>query len=259
MRATLIAIVPDQRVYSAPLSIHMIAPQGNDATVWRLLQTEDAARFLHGSVILLPPAYPANSARVMADFRAIVANYPTSFYSPYLCTAMAAYQTAQGQVNATAQTACAEAATSLVSINGQLYLVRPQTADLAVDTGSVTATAQQEDLEHVVMLVQEWVDAWNTRDIERYAQLYSYRTFFRQDWEAGEGNRSYIRSRKRVEALFIENGALTVEIVGFTIGTDEITADVVSRFERTKADYTFSTMHFVLDEDRVWRLDAPGF
>ena len=52
---------------------------------------------------------------------------------------------------------------------------------------------------------------------------------------------------------------LTVEMIGFTIGANEISADVVGRFERGSLSYSFDMMRFVLDDDGVWRLYSPGF
>ena len=249
LRATLIEILPDRVVYSAPLAIQLVAPQGNDATVWRLLQTEQAAQFLQ-------KAYTNHPEKVLPTFTSILAAYPESVYAPYLRIALAAYQATQPQSGEAAGTAQNAAAITLASINEEVYLVYPQT-DRAM--GGAAGAVQPDTIKTVVTVAKAWVEAWNARDIERLAQLYSYQTFFRQDWEAGEGNRSYQRTRKRIEALFTENGLVMVELVGFTIGAKEITADVVGRFEHGKATHAFETMRFVLDDDGVWRIYSPGY
>lgn len=248
LRAVLHHIIPHETLISAPIAIEMFAPQGIDAQIWRLLQTEDAADFLqNGSA--------RNPELIAADFAAILAIYPDNFYAPAMRAAIMTYQTTQPQNGDALQAAQRIAPLTLLSVNEQLFLARS-----TAEGGANGANLSNKDiLADVIGLTNKWTDAWNERDLDRYAGSYSYHNYIRQDWETGPGNRPYEKLRKRMETLFAENGTLKVEIIGFTVDSNEITADVVGRFERGSKNYAFDKMRFVLDDDGVWRIYSPGY
>jgi hypothetical protein len=249
LRAVLQNIIPNETLISGPISIEVLAPQGNDAQIWRLLQTQNSAVFLQ-------TGYCSDPEKIASRFSLLLEKYPHSLYAPLMQTAIEMDQEIRGMKDATVQAANTESLPSLHEVNGLLYLVQTKVDD------SVRATAVNDDvvLRQVIDGINSWVDAWNKRDFKSYAQSYSYQAYIRQDWQMGPGNRLYDERRQWTENSFAEKGTLAVDIIGFTVNTDEIIVEVVGQFSPGSGrNDTFSTMRFVKDDDGVWRIASPGF
>lgn len=248
LRAVLNDILPNVLLVSAPLTVAMLAPQGVDAQLWRLLQTEDAASFLQtGS---------ARNAMVVERFQAIVAQYPDSFYAPLMSAALGPAYTATITPKPQTQAANFLSHPLIRKIDEQLYLVRSTSEVNSRPANSIDG----EILNKIIDAVRVWVDAWNNRDMERYVQSYSFTTTFRQKWEKGPGNLNHDTIRERLPGTFQSKGIVSVDIIGFNMGTEEIILEIVGRFEpgSGQGDF-FDTMRFIKDDDSVWRLVSPGW
>lgn len=241
LRMVLDNIVPNQRLTTTAVQIEVVEPTGLDKQVWRLLQTEEAASFLHNG-------YVSNPKQVIANFNAILVQYPNSFYASYLQMALNVSHSQHNKAETEIQTANVNSLPAIRMVNDQLYFVRSTTDDDIRAANNV----DEQTLNQIIDMIHMLVDAWNNRDFDSYVQLYSRQTKTWQDWQTGSESLTYLKLNEGVQSLFSSTGTITVEIIGFTIGTDDIIVDVIPHF--TGKQFVFNGMRFVQDEDGVWRL-----
>lgn len=248
LRMVLDGIVPDERLTTAEVQIEIVEPVGSDKQIWRLLQTEEAASFLHNG-------YVPNPKQVIANFTTILKQYPNSVYAQHLQIAL---NSIPQPVKAETAVQAVDASISpiILTINEQLYIVRSLVKS---DIRSASRT-NEETLNAILDAIQLWVNAWNNRDIEHYVQSYSFTTTFRQKWEKGPGNLNHDAIQERLPGTFDSKGLVTVDIIGFNIGEEEVILDVVGLFESGSGQGdVFDTMRFTKDDDNIWRLVSPGW
>jgi hypothetical protein len=242
VRAVLSDIVPGTKILAGPIPIRMQEPSGIDVQIWRLLQTEDVANFLQtGST---------RNQSIINRLRTIVRQFPDSSYAPMIHAALESVD--ENNIVSESETQSANAQSLVLRIvDDQLYFVS-STVNANVRAAS---SIDEETLNQIIDTIHVWADAWNNRDSDRYVQILSRQTKTWQDWQSGRESRLYYKQNQRVQFLFSSTGTVTIEIIGFTIDSEKITVNVTPHF--TGQQLVFNTMHFVQDEDGVWRLAAP--
>ncbi len=224
------------------VQIELLQPTGQNAIVWKQLRQYDNAidyqRNYDGGFKfngLLP----------------VVARFPNSIYAQNIMEKFAEIEPIPTKQESQVQSATAnQTGQKIVMVADQQFIVEI--------LPSVSVEDEAALLNELIQLVEQWTSAWNNRDLQAYAESYSHSTYTRQYWEAGSNTIHYNELRERVENLFVKNGKMTVEFFDFTIGTDEVTANVAGSFEQSN-QYTFDTIGFVKDDDGVWRLTSPGW
>ncbi|MCB0121928.1 MAG: hypothetical protein KDE58_06765 [Caldilineaceae bacterium] len=222
--------------------VEIIQPTGQNAIVWsQLRQHDNAIDYQHN----YDDGFRFNG------MLPLLAQFPDSVYAQNIKEKFA-----ETPLIPTKQSSQVESATvnqpelRSVAVADQSYVVKT--------LPSATVENEAELLSELIQLVEQWTGAWNNRDLQAYAESYSYSTYTRQHWEGGASTIHYNELRDRIEALFVKNGKMTVELFDFTIGTDEVTANVAGSFEQSNR-YIFDTIGFAKDDDGVWRLTSPGW
>ena len=240
LKAELVNFVENQHPVSAPIEIKVSAPKGGDAAVWRLLQTKDAAYFLH-------TGQPLTGSTDVKSFEQILARYPESTYSGYLQSSLEVHRAFAPKM---AQEAPLTEARTL-DVAGRTLLVKAPSA-LAVATTHVA-------VQQIIDLVDGWVRAYNSQDIPQLIQHLSRSHSLRKKWEQGEGDPDRATAVRRLKGAFAATGGLSMDVIGVEVGDQAASADVLVQSERSDQANSSRVMKFVRDDDAVWRIEDAGF
>jgi hypothetical protein len=219
--------------------IEVVQPTGSDEIVWKQLRQYETA-------IAYQKIYDGGFD--IDNLPSVLKQFPNSIYARNIEARFGELQSKLTKQDTDSQSILSnrQRQTS-ITIDNQQILVNVEPSASAVNETIITT--------RIVPLVNQWVDAWNSRDFDSYAQLHSRQTKTWQDWQSGPESRLYYKQNQRMQSLFSAMGTVMVEIIGFTVGTEEIVVNVIPSF--TGQQLIFNNMHFVQDEDGVWRLAAP--
>ncbi len=241
LRVKLYRIVPDKTFYTESVKIEIVAPTGADATVWKLLQTEDAAYFLHTGCSLIH-----NDIGIMKEFEQIIARYPDSAYTPYMQRSVNIFRSMKKRKGLLRQ-----ADVRLVNIKDRTFMLRTRSGNIRPGKSDM-----MKDTDAILKLADLWLQAYNANDIPRMFQYISRKLTVRQKWERAS-DRVRQRLVRRFTEYFSERGVASLAIVRITHEQDTVTADVTVTFEQKEAN-PFKKMKFVKDDDGIWRVHT-GF
>lgn len=244
LRVELINILPDQRFVSDPIQITVVTPQGGNATVWKLLQTEESAYFLH-------TGFPREDTHIVKEFEQISTRYPNTTYTPYMRASLDKFYAMEAQLGSAIQAADAKIDQEIVVVQNQPLMVETQSGLPDTNRGATTQA--------IVKLMNDWVKAYNAQNIPQFVQYFSLETTIRQKWEQGPGDRDRETIDNRFREAFISTGGISVEIVRLVVEDRRATADVVVSFERATEIAPHQTMKFELDDDGTWTILDAGF
>ncbi len=242
LRVRLSNIIPDEIIYTESIRVKVVAPKGTDAAVWKLLQTKDAAYFLHTG---RPRSY--NDISILKEFEQIIARYPNSAYAPYMQRSLNIFRTGMKKRKGLLR----QADVRLVNIKERTFMLRTRPGNIRSGKSDI-----MKETDAIMKLADLWLQAYNANDIPRMFQHISREVVVRQKWE-----RASDRVRKglvrRFTKYFSERGTASLSIVRFTHEEDTVTADVTVTFEHKETN-PFKKMKFVKDDDGIWRVHT-GF
>ncbi|HYC00972.1 MAG TPA: hypothetical protein VEC57_17695 [Candidatus Limnocylindrales bacterium] len=212
IRVQVLEMSPSHPLLSDPVEIEMRAPTGENAKVWRLLQSPDYARFLHtGS--------PGRAPQVAAGVARVLERYPHSLYAVDLETGLERQRSLAGPA-----ARAAEPDVSIAEIEGRDVLV--QTA------GPVPRASAAGDAQAVIDAVQAWTSAYNSGDAAAVVQQLSRNHPLRARWAQGEGDADRAAAVAEVERSVAASGRISSDVIGVEINGENANARTIFRAER---------------------------
>ncbi|HYC00578.1 MAG TPA: nuclear transport factor 2 family protein [Candidatus Limnocylindrales bacterium] len=238
VRAEVVNVAPSQRLFTNTIAIRMRAPSGTDAQVWRMLQNEASARFLHSG-------FADAGSREAAALAEIVERYPASVYAPVIERSLQIHEKSAGP-----QTRAAAGTAEVVTLPGKTFV--------ATASPSVPPPAVQEASRSIAEIVNAWQRAWNARDAARLMQLLVISHDLRRKWDQGAGDADHEAAVRQLESAFSALGELTIEVVRTSFGGEAASADVLVTASNAQPAVTSRTMRLAR-EGGAWRISEVGF
>jgi len=240
LRAELIDFVDNQRPVSPSIEIKFSAPKAADAAAWRLLQTKEAAYFLHSG-------QPLTVSTDVKSFEQILARYPESTYAGYLQSSLEVHR----QFAPKAAQAAPLVQSRALDVAGRSLIVKSP-AGLAVTTTDAA-------VQRIIDRVSGWVSAYNGQDIPQLIQHLSRTHSLRKKWEQGEGDADRTMAVRRLQKAFAATGRVSMDVIGADVGSQAASADILMHAERADPVDSNLVMKFVRDADGLWRIIEVGF
>jgi ketosteroid isomerase-like protein len=238
LRAELIGIMPNQRVVSEPIEIELVLPQGEDRLVWKMLQTKDAAFFLH-------TGRPLGNSSILEFFQEIIRNFPRSTYVPHIRTSiekLRGLQTKSIQAASTTQPLIYK----IVFIGSQPIMVGSR-ADLSNTHRNKTAA-------DIINLINGWVEAYNRADVDGFVDHLSPKNTIRREWDQAPGDRDRESIVNRYTNALGSTGSLSMEVVRINLQNNMATAEVLVSVELEPERKRHHEIRFAQEDDGDWKI-----
>ena len=239
VRVEVIDLVPSQRLISNTIVVEMRQPVGVDATVWAMLQKNDAARLLHtGSA--------SGASLEVRTFEQLLTRYPDAIYAGAIQSSLGV----QAELAARNPRAIVAGTTEIVELPGRTFV--------ASAPSSLTGTPVQAASRALAELVSGWTAAWNSRDTARLVHYLSTGNGLRQKWDQGPSDADRETVVKQFEDAFAAIGTLSIDVVSTEMSEQSASADLVVRTSEGAPRIAARTMKFVRDAG-AWRISEVGF
>jgi len=235
VRVALVDVLPSQTVHTDTIPVQIVAPRDAGAEVWRLLQTRDAAYFLHtGS--------PLTAASDVSGLEQILSRYPESAQAGALQRSLESHRRSGARA--------AAAQSRLVDVAGRPVLVQGESPS-ARATSSGTA-------DEIASVVQAWNEAYNTCDAAALVQHLDRSHVLRTKWEQGSGDADRAVAKAQIARSCASTGRLSLDVIRIHVAEAEASAEVVVHAQTGDPSKTTRTMKLAR-EGSAWRITEVGF